>query len=286
MITHPVSSLSAAVESLTPSQKDWIQSIVTQFGMPHDFQRNPTSDLVTDTVLENIGDLLRIHHAMSRRALSKAPFEFAFEKALQLSGVQAKLADSSTNPGYDLTIDDARISLKTEASKDIKENAIHVSKWLEMGKGDWDPPNIQLPRFLEHMEGYDRILTLRCLIQTGAQYLYELVEIPKALMLDVTTGVMEKAAKTKQQTSPWYCRVVDEEATASSLAAYEAKKGKKGKEPKPVYKFSLYFDAGSERKLQVKGLMKKYCTVHATWKFDSVQLAAAEPEKKSDDDAE
>jgi type II restriction enzyme len=253
-------SLQEAVASLTPSQKNWIQAFVRQFKMPHTFARNPRSNLVTDTVLENIGDLLRIHHAMSKRSLSKAPFEYAFEKALQLSGKPAKLAESATNPGYDMTIGDVRISLKTEAAKNVKENQLHVSKWMEMGKGVWDPPNVQLPRFLEHMKGYDRILSLRCLVQTGKQYWYELVEIPHALMMEAANGKMEKAANTTQETSPWYCRVPD---------------GKGG------YKFSLYFDAGSERKLQVKGLEKAYCVLHATWKFESFQLT---PESNNGDD--
>ena len=244
------------------------------------------SDLINDIVLENIGDLLRIHHAMSRRALSKAPFEYAFEKALQLAEIPARLADSSTNPGYDLKIGDARVSLKTEAAKNVSEHKIHVSKWLEMGKGSWDPPRIQLPRFLEHMTGYDRILTLRCLVQTGRHYYYELVEIPKDLMLEAATGVMEEKSKTKQDTRPWYCRVIDVEATQQARDEYAAKKGKKGKEPEPVYKFSLYFDAGSERKLQVKGLQKHYCTVHATWQFESVQLGTAEPTAEQDDSPE
>lgn len=281
-----ISRLSDEVERLTPSQKDWIHSFVHQFGMSHSFESSLKSDLINDTVLENIGDLLRIHHAMSRRALSKAPFEYAFEKALQLAGIKAKLADSTTNPGYDLKIGNERISLKTEAAKNIQENKIHVSKWLEMGKGEWNPPNIQLPRFLEHMKGYDRILTLRCLVQTGGQYYYELVEIPKELMLEAATGVMEKVSKTKQETSPWYCRVPDIEATKQALDKYAAKKGKKGKEPKPVFKFSLYFDAGSERKLQIKGVLKQHCTVHATWKFESVQLGTAEPEKEKEGQSE
>jgi type II restriction enzyme len=32
--------------------------------------------------------------------------------------------------------------------------------------------------------------------------------------------------------------------------------------------FSLYFDGGGERKLQIKGLRKDLCLVHATWKFE------------------
>lgn len=257
-----VRTLAEEVDALTASQKAWIGAFVGQFSMKHDFSFNEHSDLVDQLVLDNIGDMLRIHHAMSRRALSKAPFEYAFEKALQLSGKHATLASSATNPGYDLIVNGLRISLKTEAARNVKEHSIHVSKWLEMGKGLWDPPNIQLPRFINHLSGYDRILTLRCLQQTGAQYWYELVEIPHAIMLEAATGTMEKAAKTKQESFPWYCRVSD---------------GKNGN------KYSLYFDAGTERKLQVKNLLKTHCIVHATWKFSSFQLAAEESGDENDE---
>jgi hypothetical protein len=244
------------LKGLSRSQRAWIRAFVRQFRAAHAFERLATSGVVTDTVLENIGDLLRIHHAMSRRPLSKAPFEYALEKALQLAGQPAKLADSSTNPGYDLMLGAERISLKTEAAKSTKADQLHVSKWMEMGKGVWNPPAIQMPRFIEHLGQYDRILTLRCLQQTATHYGYELVEIPKALMLEAVNGRMEKAAKTRQETWPWYCHVAD---------------GAGGN------KYSLYFDAGSERKLQVKGLMKKYCVVHATWRFESLQLVEEGP---------
>lgn len=274
-----VQQLQAAVAGLTDSQRAWLDAFVQQFQMPNTFWRNKKSDLVTDLVLENIGDLLRIHHAMSRRALSKAPFEYAFEKALLLSKKKAKLADSATNPGYDMIVDGERISLKTEAAKNVSKKQLHVSKWMEMG-GAWDPVNIQLPKFLKHLEGYDRILSLRCLQQTGTHYHYELVEIPKALMLEASKGVMEAAKKTKQETTPWYCRVPDEVAMAEAAA-----KAKKGKAPKPAYKFSLYFDAGTERKLQVKQIQLQHCIVHATWQFEAVQLTPEEPEEEKDADA-
>jgi hypothetical protein len=34
-------------------------------------------------------------------------------------------------------------------------------------------------------------------------------------------------------------------------------------------KFQLYFDAGGERKLQIKGLKKPHCLVHAEWRFET-----------------
>lgn len=280
-----VQQLQAAVACLTDSQRAWLDAFVQQFKMPKTFWRNDESDLVTDLVLENIGDLLRIHHAMSRRALSKAPFEYAFEKALLLSKKKAQLADSATNPGYDMVVDGERISLKTEAAKNVSKKQLHVSKWMEMG-GAWDPVNIQLPKFLKHLDGYDRILSLRCLKQSGTHYHYELVEIPKALMLEAATGEMKPAKETTQETTPWYCRVLDAEATAAAIAKANAKKTKKAKkEPKPVYKFSLYFDAGSERKLQVKQILLPHCIVHATWEFEAVQLTPEEPEEEKDADA-
>ena len=55
-----LSQLPLEVASLTTSQKAWIHAFVQQFKMPHTFTRNSSSDLVTDLVLENIGDLLRM----------------------------------------------------------------------------------------------------------------------------------------------------------------------------------------------------------------------------------
>ena len=37
-------------------------------------------------------------------------------------------------------------------------------------------------------------------------------------------------------------------------------------------KFSLYFDGGTERKLQIKHLRKDLCKIHATWIFGSAAL--------------
>lgn len=250
-VKKEILGLTNKLEALTDSQLDWVRAFIDQFQLAHEFTRDPTSDLVTDGVLQGLGDLLRIHHAMSRQALSKAPFEYAFEKALNRAGHHAVLNTNATNPGHDITVNGIAISLKTEAATGIKESTLHISKWMEMGKGDWDPPKIQLPRFHAHLAGYSRIFSLRCLARTGTRYWYELVEIPKTLMQEATQKAMRPAAKTRQQTTPHYCEVFD-------------KLGQK--------KFALYFDAGTERKLQVKDLRKEFCKVHATWRFESTPL--------------
>ena len=99
--------------------------------------------------------------------------------------------------------------------------------------------------FFKHMQSYERILTLRRLPVKGYQF-YELVEIPKALLLEAEHGEMEMKMDSTQVVKPGYCYVRDEQGNL---------------------KFELYFDGGSERKLQVRKLDKKLCTVHATWKF-------------------
>lgn len=246
-----IQRISKRLEELTESQLEWIQAFVNQFGLEAQFTRLSSSNVVSVDVLNGLGDLLRIHHAMSRQPLTKAPFEYALEKALNRSKVSSALADSATNPGHDITIDGVRFSLKTEAAAAIREDFVHISKWMEMGKGEWDPPNVQLPRFLEHLNGYDRILVMRCLERTGNRYRYELVEIPRTLLLEAKHGLVKPAKKTTQATMPHHCDVASEDGAK---------------------KFSLYFDAGAERKLQVRDLRKDLCVLHATWRFESAPL--------------
>ena len=67
------------------------------------------------------------------------------------------------------------------------------------------------------------------------------------LMLQAKDGALSSAPKTKQAGSrPGYCTVRDKNG---------------------MQLFQLYFDGGSERKLQVKHLLKSACKVHGTWQF-------------------
>jgi hypothetical protein len=238
-------ALANALDKLTAGQQALVQRLVAQFALPFAFHRLPTSDWITDGVLHHLGDSLRGHHATSRQALSKDRFEFAFERALNLGGVKAELVKSRTNRGHDITIENVPVGLKTEASAGIKPGHIHISKWMELGKGKWDLPVLR-DLFLEHMKGYARIFTLRQLTAGPKQFHYELVEIPKALLLEAANCVFEVKTDSKQNPQPGYGRV------------YGA----------GVLRYELYFDGGTERKLQIRKLDKKLCTVHATWAFE------------------
>jgi hypothetical protein len=242
--------LPADLSSLSSSQREWVESVIAQFKLPHRFWRNPASDWIGEEVLGRIGDALRIHHAFSRQALSKDRFEFAFERALSLCHISAELVRSRTNRGHDLTIEGVRVSLKTEAASKIKADSIHVSKWMELGRGAWELP-LLLDLFLGHLSNYERIFTLRCLMQVPGRYAYELVEIPKPLMLEAARCRLVVQDESLQYPKPGYGYVYDDSGIA---------------------KFALYFDGGSERKLQIRNLRKDLCIVHARWEFESTPL--------------
>jgi len=250
-ITARVDRLSAALRERTAPQLDFIEQVVRQFRKPFlKLERNPQSDIVDDRLLTDFGDVLRIHHCFSKEALSKDRFEYALERTLLLCGRAAALAESKTNRGHDITIDGVPCSLKTQADKGIREEEIYISKFMELGKGHWPKTASGLGQlrdmFLQHMSAYERIFTLRCLAKDPKHWRYELVEIPKALLQEAEHGNFEIRKDTKQETRPGYCHVKDDDGHL---------------------KFQLYFDAGSERKLQIKHLRKDLCTVHAQWEF-------------------
>jgi type II restriction enzyme len=242
--------LAQKLVELTPSQLDWVGAVIRQFHLPHEFQRKEDSDLVTPLVLEMLGDALRIHHAFSRQALSKDRFEFALERSLSRAGIQAELVSNRTNRGHDITIGRVPVSLKTQADAGIRVDSLHVSKFMELGKGPWELPLLR-SLFLEHMKSYERILQFRCLVPGPTSYLYELVEIPKDLLMQGASAELVIQQQSRQTPKPGYGNVYDADGKL---------------------KFALFFDGGTERKLQIKAIRKDLCTVHATWRFDSAPL--------------
>lgn len=241
----------AALEKLTPLQRSSVQDAIMTYALGRRFWRNPTSDLITNEILESLGDRLVMHHATSRQALSKDKFEFAFEAALKAANVDAELTKSRTHPGQDIKINGVPFNLKTEAAANIKMDYLHVSKWMELGKGAWDIAE-QHERFLHHLKQYDRILSFRRLSATEGLTSYELVEIPKDLLLRSESVEIKMKENSKQALIPATITVLDDDGGTI---------------------LELYFDAGSERKLQVKKIAKAHCIVHATWSFGT-DLAA------------
>lgn len=247
-----ITQLIAEIPGLSDYRLGLVQNMVQVFSQPWRITRNPDSDIISECALMDFGDVLRIHHCFSREPFSKDKFEFALEAILRASGVSAELA-SRGRRGYDIKITGLNVSLKTEAAKAIRADILHISKFMELGGGQWGENPSDLvglrQQFLDNLAGIDRIMVLRALRKGEPDYLYELVEIPKNLLEQASSGRFEMRTKSTQFPKPGYCYVENEGELL----------------------FSLYFDGGGERKLQIKKLKKGLCKVHASWQFDSPQ---------------
>jgi type II restriction enzyme len=242
-----IQKLYESLLKLTSDQLSLVETITFQLAQPYlHLERLTTSDLINDCMLETLGDALRIHHCFSKEPLSKDRFEYALERSVNICGYSAELAPKG-NPGHDITINNERFSLKTEAAKNIRADFIHISKFMELGKGEWNL-DIQRQRYFRHTDSYDRILTFRCLSKKPTLWHYELVEIPKSLLLEATSGRLRIAEESRQNPKPFHYYVYGEESDV---------------------KYQLYFDGGTERKLQIQNLRKSFCLVHASWIFAS-----------------
>lgn len=248
-----VASLAQGLSKLSESQLAWIEGVLYQFRQKPELWANPDSDLITPCVLEQFGDALQIHHCFSTEALSKDRFEYAFNRVLNRCNIKAKLADKC-NPGHDITIKGVPFSLKTQADKGIDPDFLHISKFMELGKGKWEVEEHLAglrDRFFTHMNSYERILQLRRLTDRETLQAYELVEIPKSLLLKAANGKLVMMTASKQTPKPGTCTVKDGDGHKL---------------------FELYFDGGTERKLQIRGLDKRCCKVHGTWAIKRIPL--------------
>lgn len=244
-----INRLISAIPNLSDYKLQLIDKVVRVFSLPRDYTRSNDSVIVSKGVMQDFGDVLHLHHCFSREPFSKDKFEYALENVLKINGINVSLANRGQK-GHDIKILGENYSLKTEAAKTIRTEIIHISKFMELGGGQWgDNPDDLIglrKQFLKALSGVKRILILRALRKGNPDYFYELVEIPKSLLEKAVKGELKMMLDSKQSPKPGYCYV----------------------KHRGVVLYSLYFDGGGERKLQIKGIPKNLCLVHASWRFD------------------
>jgi hypothetical protein len=238
--------LVAKVSTLSTERQRLLTPMVEALQQEFEVERPGPSWLATDAFVESMGATLQLHHALSRESFTKDKFEYAMERILQHEGHAAELAGRG-NPGHDITVDGEAWSLKTQADRTIKTDQVTISKFMELGKGRWEDESdltALRARMIEHMQSYERIFTLRCLTPESDEIKqYELVEIPKTVLISSQDFPCEMKYDSRQTPKPGYCKV-----TIAGKPAFE-----------------LYFDGGTERKLQVRKLQLTHCDVHARW---------------------
>ncbi len=246
-----IERLHQLLPSLSESQIRFVMDIIGMLSEPFDYKNINNEWVFNEEFIDIFADFVRIHHALSNEPFTKDKFEYALNRACKILGIPSILP-GRTNPGHDINIDNIKVSLKTQADLGINIKYIHISKFMELGKGKWEDETDLIKfrdNFLSHMNDYEKIITLRCLStkeeRIEGHWKYEMVEIPKDLLKKAAKGKIEIMTKSKQTPKPGYCYV------------YENNKEL----------FELYFDGGSERKLQIKKLMKENCIVLASFAF-------------------
>jgi hypothetical protein len=211
-----------------------------------DSSSNPDSDFATPLFSEYFASRLLIQHAVVEEKLNKKSFEYIFRDALRYDGKTAEITLSNVHPGADLLVDEARISLKTEASKNIRQEKITISKFMEARWiRDQDASGLaQLAsdKLREHLGSYDRIFMLRAFNLKRNKVKYDLVEIPHTLLS--LASRLESGDIT-----PSLGR-----SGGGSVTIWQ-----NGREA-----FTLRFD-GSVEKVTITNLLVDLCILHATW---------------------
>ena len=128
-----VAAMIGRIPCLTEGQLHWLERVVAAFGGPHEFAAEST-DLLDDRSVSDFGDALRVHHCFSVEPFSKNKFEYVLQVVLTMAGRAASLAPKG-HRGHDIVIDGVRVSLKTQANKDIRDDKLWISKFMELGKG-------------------------------------------------------------------------------------------------------------------------------------------------------
>lgn len=177
------------VEALTADRVDLVVEMVRALQRPVKAVVESNSDIVSQEFANDFSGRLVLFHAMHDAALTKKTFEYFFYGASKAAGRSAHLNSNSVHPGEDVTVDGIHFSLKTEGSKSIRADVIHISKlmearWIRECRSGDDFCRLSHARILGHIAHYDRIISLRS-FESQRHFDYELIEVPCDVLMRI-----------------------------------------------------------------------------------------------------
>ncbi|MEW6208022.1 MAG: hypothetical protein AB1631_06630 [Acidobacteriota bacterium] len=141
--------------------------------------RSKSETLFDENFLDTLKSLIELHHSIYLRIPPQGIFfESLVEQAFKRSGWPAdQVVLSATNtPSHDLSVGDARLSLKTETGAGTRADRISITKLCTTEKEPWDSPTL-ISHAMDHLSRYDHILMLRAVWRSDSIH-YQLIEIP------------------------------------------------------------------------------------------------------------
>jgi hypothetical protein len=232
----------------TPYQTLLLEMLERAFRMKVNSWINPESDIAIPLFVSTFQTRLLYHHVITDEVLNKYSFEYAMRDASRIAGKDAELNTTKTASSYDVLIQGERFSLKTEASRGISNNFIHISKlrecaWLRYVENNREKLVSEIRRYvLPLFEGYDRALSLRIFRSKKLETIqYNLVEIPKGMFTAIGDLTSEDFVE------------MNEYHSTSATVYY-----------KGVPAYSMKFD-GSDEKITLTKIPLSLCVTHATF---------------------
>jgi hypothetical protein len=259
MLSDPFVDL---LKRLHPTQIDLLTEIVLAMLREVKEKFDASSDIASELFRISFRNRLLLHHATSEAKLTKKAFEYAFRAASIAAGRNASIISSQTNSGTDVVVDDVAFSLKTEADASIHTDRVTISKlmearWIQQCSTLDDLAQAAVDRIPKHLQQYERILTLRAHNSHDNAIYYELVEIPRTLLLEV------------------------QRLTSSDFSPRTRQGGSTARvEVEGQHAFSLRLD-GSDGKVTIGSLRLSSCQRHCSWTIPTSVPPTSNPEDPS-----
>jgi hypothetical protein len=207
-----------------------------------------TSSLLSNEGVYALGRLLMIQH-LTAATVNKEAFERVLAEAARLSGAMVEWPPSATSEGFDLIIDELRLSLKSEASRRISREFMTISKLMESA---WArelrtaaDAHALVPRIVDKLSLHDVMLVLRA-FRHDACVRYELVQVPKGILATVAS------------LQPGDFAVPTTRGHTSADVSVDGEFG-----------FVLVFD-GSDQKITIRRLQTRLTLLHAWWEIPRI----------------
>jgi hypothetical protein len=214
---------------------------------PIDESINSTSKLLRPGFVSEFRARLQAHHATHTTPMDRLGFENAFLSACRSAGLDAIEAPSRTTRFYDATIAGERFALKTEGSKAMKSDRLHISKlseaaWIQDMRSARMRYDKTMAFIDEFLSAVDRMFVLRFYRASPTPH-YELVEIPIVYFERVKD-----------------LDVADFDSDAPRVSISDSK----------GYLMEFRVDR-SDSKITIGKIEKSRCVVHAEWRLAQTQ---------------
>jgi len=204
----------------------------------------PNENVFTPGFLANLRILVGQHHVLYRQIPPQGIyFEALVEEAFNVSKIPfTRIQTTARNvPRHDLSVEGAKISIKTETGEGTNRNYISITKLCTTEKDPWEAQSL-INHAVQHLSRYDYILMLRAVWERPVIH-YQVLDIPINLLRMIEGAQLEYTGRR---------------TTRKSMTSDIFREGRKV--------FQVYFDA-ADGKCQIKRLPVAECQILTSWDY-------------------